>query len=413
MVYNKSETSFHRAASRIKKNAQPVLAELDAIPTSSGLLPVVSEESSEEYVTPDPTTVGDLEPSLLRLKTLVTDDPGDPTRDLLASIFTFELEKPKEASPPPPTPPPKRTAPKRIPPGERPPTGVRDPARQTRSTGGPTVNGTSEPPSEAGPSRRRSTRSGVEYSGSVEPSPKPMGRPTRRKALEGATLNADGSESLADTPSSPGAIKPTSRRERGVLGVQSVPVFSDRERRERERQLDLVADNVDPMDQYKRFNVGWILPAGSKRKRAGPPPVPPPLPRKTSSLSASSLKDGDSVSVRSDKTVTQKSKDRESAEPAKPAPLSSAATTPRSTRARKLNAIHASSPLSPVDNSDELTPIPESALTSAASEHFPGMPKSSPSPPPAKRSKREKTPSTDPDAIKPGTLGEHNRPVRS
>lgn len=58
-----------------------------------------------------------------------------------------------------------------------------------------------------------------------------------------------------------------SRPERGVLGLQTIPLVTERERREQERKLDLVTESLDSKDEYARFNVGWILPAGAKRQR--------------------------------------------------------------------------------------------------------------------------------------------------
>jgi hypothetical protein len=80
---------------------------------------------------------------------------------------------------------------------------------------------------------------------------------------------------LTEEPSSSSSLS-RSRSQRGVVGREVVERLSDRERRAREQKLDLVTEAVDKSDQFTRFNLGWVLPAGSKRNRHTEPPAPPP-----------------------------------------------------------------------------------------------------------------------------------------
>jgi NuA3 HAT complex component NTO1 len=100
MIYNAADSLFHRTAKRIKTNAQPLLDELDAVSAVSQLVP---EDTAQSGQIPH-DIVGDLEPSLVLLSALSHRDPSDETRDMLGSLFAFELEKPKEPTPPPPSP---------------------------------------------------------------------------------------------------------------------------------------------------------------------------------------------------------------------------------------------------------------------------------------------------------------------
>ena len=86
-------------------------------------------------------------------------------------------------------------------------------------------------------------------------------------------LPASNEEAPSNTVVAEGS-DPASRRtrpQRGVVGVEPVTVLSDRQRRDLERRLDLITEEVDSQDQFKRFNVGWVLPEGSKRRRSERP----------------------------------------------------------------------------------------------------------------------------------------------
>ena len=76
----------------------------------------------------------------------------------------------------------------------------------------------------------------------------------------------------------------------GVVGYETYAILSDRERRAQERTMDLVTEDVGNQDLFKRFNVGWVLPEGSKRRRSDRPPAPP-KPTKAESIKAAALQD--------------------------------------------------------------------------------------------------------------------------
>ncbi|KAK4684246.1 NuA3 HAT complex component NTO1, partial [Tremellales sp. Uapishka_1] len=92
MLYNAKDTPWHRAADRIKKNAQPLLDELDDITSQSTFVTPSSHQALPHYRIDQ---VGDLEPSSLLLETLLGHDEEDPDRDRLAGLFAFEMEKPR------------------------------------------------------------------------------------------------------------------------------------------------------------------------------------------------------------------------------------------------------------------------------------------------------------------------------
>jgi hypothetical protein len=83
---------------------------------------------------------------------------------------------------------------------------------------------------------------------------------------------ADADIKPSDTKMIDEAALAAARRQRGVVGLETVAVLTDRERRRQEKALDIVTEEVDGRDQFKRFNVGWVLPEGSKRRRGGDMP---------------------------------------------------------------------------------------------------------------------------------------------
>ena len=95
--------------------------------------------------------------------------------------------------------------------------------------------------------------------------PKNVSR-SRQKARQGS----NGSEQAAE------GVTRLERKERGVLGKITIDYLTDRERRQREKQLGLVVDQVDAKANFERFNVGWVLPEGTRR--GGRPMVAPVTP---------------------------------------------------------------------------------------------------------------------------------------
>lgn len=409
MLYNKSETPFHRTASRIKKNVKPILDELDSIPLESALLP-----DDETMVAPPNGSVGDLEVSLVRLQTLLTPDSTEPTRDVLASIFVSEIEKkPPSPTPPPPqeTQPQKRVRKHMSAAEKKRLFEERDAAYKERLSLG--VGSTRR--SRGGPLDGLPTEASSPMDVSTAPATpqedeQPVAEPSRRRTTRQGPAGAI--EELADgetsARSSPGRIRPQARPQRGVLGLQSVAVVSDRERREREKQLDLVADEIGAADEYKRFNVGWILPEGSKRKRAAPPPPPPPK-QKTRTPSGRQMSCGctnkNLVSHGSRSSVKAPTGSPQPSERSKGRASSSVEPASRPSKKRRAESHESESKPSkrgrPAEElkevAEELTPVPESAPPTAVEATFPTRGESL-TPPPEEPAVPEAPPEED---IKP------------
>ena len=269
MLYNKGDSPFHRTAKRMQMNAQPLLDELDTITVQSPFSipnsdsppgPVKSDDRSED-------APGDLEPSPLLLQTLVDWSGDGSQRDHLASIFIFEFEKPRPPTPPPPSPPKPRerkymSAAERKQRWEERQAAAKERANAGRSTRAVRALAKAfaeeagvQPSSDAevsGPSDRRM------------PSPQ-AGASSRRKRRD---------EALSTVEERSEAFRLPSKPQPGVAGVETVAVLSDKERRELEKQMDITTEQVDLQDLFTRFNVGWVLPEGSKRRRPERPPDP-------------------------------------------------------------------------------------------------------------------------------------------
>jgi NuA3 HAT complex component NTO1 len=233
MIYNKGDTPFNRIAKRIKSNAAPLLAELNI--QSEGI---------------DQSDVGDLEPHIEVLKALVAQDAEAEDRDNLASLFAFELEKPRPPTPPPPSPKVRKT----LSAAER---KAKWEEREARAKERAAMTG--KPTRAAHALAKAFTEeAGLVASSDTEPGPS-----TRRRR----------------DPSTVETESRSRRPQRGVVGTEYFAVVSDKERREKERALDLVTESVAPQDQFARFNVGWVLPEGSKRRRSERPPDIKPVQR--------------------------------------------------------------------------------------------------------------------------------------
>ncbi|KAK6904299.1 hypothetical protein I203_105109 [Kwoniella mangroviensis CBS 8507] len=254
--------------------------------------------------------VGDLEPTSTVLSTLLQQcsGPDNPTQDHLGSIFSFELEKPKEPTPPPPSKPVKaprkssshaerkqkwedreNAAKERTLAGSRSTRATRaaeiafdqEAGIQPSSSAEGSKHTSVEPKEELDArSRRRSMREINAIAGpSTTPASNKKGKGKNRVKSEvvpqtEATAGLRTSTSVSLTTSgSASPTKPSSsfpRRHRsqvGVVGTEIVPILTDRDRRERERAMDIMIEEVGAQDQFTRFNTGWVLPEGMKRKR--------------------------------------------------------------------------------------------------------------------------------------------------
>ena len=263
LKYNAPDTAFHRHAKRIQTNSRDLLADLDsiAVPPSSDL---VNGEIAAE------AEIGDLEPSRHLLEALLSQSEDSQARDMLASLFVFELQPPKEPTPPPPPPPEK----KRDNYADRKKKWEEKEARRLERL----ASGRATRAGQAAEEAFQHEAGLLAPSPAVahgEAGPGPSTRRTRQ-SLGQSTSTSELSKAL-DT-STPTSSRPA-RSQVGVAGRELVERLSDKERRARELELGLEIEAVDNSDQFTRFNTGWILPEGSRRTRAVESPAIPFKPR--------------------------------------------------------------------------------------------------------------------------------------
>ena len=251
MLYNPSDHLFHKLANKIKKAAVTVFSDL-AVQLSHDLLLQHNEQQDASI---------SLEPSNQCLQPLLDRDPGNE-RDRLAQLFAYEL-----FPPPPPSPLPKIRIP-RPPPQKREPGAKRDPlrvtasARTTRSAGPSAIETPID--QEMLPKELRN----------ILPKSKPK-RPAAKPTPSESAIQSRETTGLASESADDSLIViPLRRPETGVLGKMVYSPMTDQERRAKEKQMSLVVDEVDLKETFSRFNVGYVLPEGSKRR--GRTALPPP-----------------------------------------------------------------------------------------------------------------------------------------
>ncbi|ODN74463.1 hypothetical protein L202_06849 [Cryptococcus amylolentus CBS 6039] len=313
MTYNGPDTPFYRAAEKLKKSAEPLLAELDDI--SAVYQAALPPRALESVNAGEKWPVGDLEASLARLSPFLNPTPvpsrPDAPQDLLSSLFATELAPPKPPTPSPSPAPITRKGPTveerkakwRVREAEDREQGL---VRATRNRqkleldfakeaglglaspgsgvakdgeGEALMIGTAIAQNEEGKTVRRSTRGG-EITESPKFTPRKRDRrpkvnhtpaptsalasaPTTATPTEAAPQSATRASSTSLSSTHPD-LKPLARPQQGVVGLEAIPIMSDRERREQELALALELEGTDVggLDQFKRFNVGWVLPEG-------------------------------------------------------------------------------------------------------------------------------------------------------
>lgn len=242
MTYNIADSLFHRIAARIKKNAEPLLTELD------GLVPQQGEQEA-----------GDLEPRVETLEMLLK-PTDDPQSDTLASLFAFTLEPPRPPTPPPPPPPP---------PPEKKAKKPRESNAERREKWAaklaePRLSSRATRATEA-VAKAFETEAGVPPDSSERAESSKMAekasRSHRRGTRNGKAIEDDQASAASSVA---GQIRPA-RPERGVVGVRTLAHLTEGERRQMERDMELSVDQLNAEDIFKRFNVGWVLPEGSRR----------------------------------------------------------------------------------------------------------------------------------------------------
>ncbi|ODN95838.1 hypothetical protein L198_04456 [Cryptococcus wingfieldii CBS 7118] len=317
MTYNGPDTPFYRAAEKLKKSAEPLLAELDDI--SAVYQAALPPHALETVNAGEKWPVGDLEASLARLSPFLNPTPvpsrPDAPQDLLSSLFATELAPPKPPTPSPSPAPISRKGPTveernakwRVREAEDREQGL---VRATRNRqkleldfakeaglglaspgsgvakdgeGEALMIGTAIAQNDEGKTVRRSTRGGEitespkfmprkrDRRPKVNPTPAPTPAPT--SALASAPITATPTQAAPQSATRASStslssthpdLKPLSRPQQGVAGLEAIPILSDRERREQELALALELEGTDVggLDQFKRFNVGWVLPEG-------------------------------------------------------------------------------------------------------------------------------------------------------
>lgn len=280
MIYNPPDNPYHRIAKRIKSASKEVLDQLDEIPAQT--------ETGGD--------VGNLEPARVLLEVLTARTNDEDERDRLADLFAFELEKPKEPTPPPPTPPPKKAVKRDTYLDRKRRWEEKEAAHQERVAQGRATR--------AGHARVEAFKheAGIPSSSDNEVDAPPVASTSRRTRTRTSTAGNAESSVITNTNTSTSLEVPSrtdrasassglsrSRSQVGVIRTETVERLSDRERRDRERNMALTTDAVGSADQFTRFNVGWVLPEGSKRNRGGVKQDPvPPRPKPSESLCLSS-----------------------------------------------------------------------------------------------------------------------------
>ncbi|RXK35381.1 hypothetical protein M231_07371 [Tremella mesenterica] len=297
MLYNNPDTPFHKTAKRIKNNAQPLLDELDHLTSHSANISQQSSNEPQSF-----PTVGDLEPSEMLLRCLLEPSKDDAGPDILGSIFGFALEKPKLPTPQLPS---KTKIPKKVLTAaerkakweERDAKHKEMKERLGRSTraaeaaekalyeqvGYVPSSDHVDPESLTTLNRRRSGRVKlVETTEDQQSVPSVEGQSGdmvvrrqkgkqgkgKKKEVESGEVDKEDDKDVEGGDGDVEDVKPQHKIQRGVAGIETFAIMSDKERRKRERELELVTDQVDSQDLFKRFNIGWVLPEGSKRRRS-------------------------------------------------------------------------------------------------------------------------------------------------
>ncbi|TFK48530.1 hypothetical protein OE88DRAFT_1634784 [Heliocybe sulcata] len=221
MLYNKSDTRYHKAASRIKANAQPILEELDKHATSHRYENTKADSDSIDLRSP----VGDLEPPLSILDLLFSSDNiKDDVNFILESAplvshLNYELEKLKPP-PPPPTPPPSK------------------------------------------PRKGRTKRKREASGDAVDASPGFRAPRTRRALAAAAAFEAEARgqteapEVVPETESGPAPEKPPRRKRTPAKVTHS--------------EIPTIVKTIDNRESFKKFEQGWILPPEVRRGGRAP-----------------------------------------------------------------------------------------------------------------------------------------------
>ncbi|KAJ9112141.1 hypothetical protein QFC20_002322 [Naganishia adeliensis] len=274
---------YRKLALRIQKAAAPVCASLIEEVRHLGAFPTTA--------VPEDIELEASEASIRALK----EPSGQDQITLLEKLFSYELEPPR-----PPTPPPKpkhrvdkdearaRKQAKAAKFDE-----PRIPGRSTRHTvamGIDSLVHTDEPPAatidepEDGvrrKSRRQAAIAVGETSSNAEGArvrrshtsevgvddKRVPSRGRQRSKVDGKTNGVTDSASGELTSASSGEVVPLDKAKRGVVGKETYSPLGPKERRERDKRMamELVVDNLDSRADFKRFNVGWVLPEGTKR----------------------------------------------------------------------------------------------------------------------------------------------------
>ena len=240
MTYNPKDNPYHKLASRIKTTAKPLLDDL--------ITSIIMRQNASAG-TGDSLRTG-LQPSNETLAVLrPPEDESGP--DMLADLFTFKLDPPREPTPPPP---PKKQRP--VLSAEE--IKARKEARKARFA---------EP--RAAPAR--ATRATHKLDENVKAESLKIGEiqaetDASKTAISARRRTRSGVEIPAEAGSSrEGSLVAPKRPQKGVAGLAPYSPMTQEERNRREYNLGIEVVAVDDKENFQRFNVGWVLPEGTKR----------------------------------------------------------------------------------------------------------------------------------------------------
>ncbi|KAG6835319.1 hypothetical protein H0H93_002746 [Arthromyces matolae] len=267
MLYNRSGTMHHRAATRIKHAVHPIIEELRQ--TVGAIVP--SDPNEED-------SIGDLEPPLELLELLFSAEAIQDELDLvlddgpLASLLEFTLPKLK----PPPPPPPKQPKAKRS-----------SKSKKKQAKGAATAaghglpvepeQGVVEEPMEEGQETTEvleEQQSAIDETFEDASTVSISAAPKSRKRTGGKPA-----PSVSTAGSATSAIDTSKRGTRGTTSRASGKVAPSAV----EDSQNPSGTQISARDSFSMFNIGWILPSDEKRggrKSVDRSAIPPPPPRK-------------------------------------------------------------------------------------------------------------------------------------
>ncbi|PPQ65251.1 hypothetical protein CVT24_011406 [Panaeolus cyanescens] len=282
MLYNKPGTTFHKLATRIQKEARPLLDDLERLKTHHPK-PIPNGEDNMDVDVPMP---GDLEPSLDILNLLTSSEiiKADLNIELdtdpISSLFNYELARIKPIPPtPPPVKKPKKTKQKRDRRAEQERARINREAREAAAAVETATTPQAEGTLSVEPDRQasaipvtveedrtaRALQTEHDASAAIRVTRNRAAAAVAQKEELPSSPTIDVPPALEPSISHSSSGKPHSHRRHSstLVGPAAVP---------------RVVNDVDNRDSFSMFHAGWILPPDQKRhgrsqtERSGLPP---------------------------------------------------------------------------------------------------------------------------------------------